>query len=260
MRDNSMQNLDLNGLLSLASDTAKGAIIDIMAATGQFRYIREDLPRDVKIEADHKLEEFIIRTLSKGSDYPILSEEGGGQGNATNCGWRWIIDPLDGSMNFSRGIPMCCISIGLWKGMEPMLGVVYDFNRDETFAGIVGKGAWLNESPIKVSAVTVKSKAVLCTGFPVSTDFSKESLLAFVEDIKNYKKIRLLGSAALSLAYVASGRADCYIEKNIKIWDVAAGIAIVKAAGGFVRINRSDIKDALWVKASSACLRETGLI
>jgi myo-inositol-1(or 4)-monophosphatase len=246
---------DLDGLLLLATDTVKRAVENVLKDPPIIKEMRLDLDKDIKLEADYKLEKFIIDNIAQQSGYPILAEECGiVNGSGTSDVYRWIIDPLDGSLNYYRGIPMSCLSIGLWKEMDPILGVVFDFNHGETFTGLVGKGAWLNGRPIRLSDVTEKSKAVLCTGFPVSTDFSKEALIDFVEDIRNFKKIRLLGSAALSLAYVACGRADCYRENGIKIWDVAAGLALVKAAGGIVRINPSNNDVVLNVEASNAKL------
>jgi len=110
------------------------------------------------------------------------------------------------------------------------------------------------EALSEVSETTEISKAVLCTGFPVSTDFSQKSLLGFIEDIREYKKIRLLGSAALSLAYVACGRADVYMENDIKIWDVAAGISLVKAAGGMFKYAPTGKKNIYRIKASNQYL------
>lgn len=216
------------------------------------RRVEQDFSRDVKIRADRELETFIAKRLLEETIYPVLSEEGGYLGvERCNSDCHWIVDPLDGSLNFSRGIPINCISIAFWEGMVSKLGVVYDFNRGELFSGVVGEGAWLNGKPIKVSAINEKSKAVLFTGFPVNTVFSTDSLLAFVEHIKAYKKIRLLGSAALSLAYVACGRGDAYMENDIMIWDVAAGIALVKAAGGTVRCEPAERENALKVLAKS---------
>jgi len=223
--------------MRVSSDAAK--VIDKVGV--KYRDVEKELIRDVKIRADRELESIILNRLLGETSYPVLSEESGYLGgDKTSSDYRWIVDPLDGSLNFSRGIPINCISIALWKGLAPKLGVIYDFNRSEIFSGVVGEGAWLNGKPINVSGIDEKSCAVLCTGFPVATDFSKTSLLDFVEKIRMYKKIRLLGSAALSLAYVACGRADVYAENDIKIWDVAAGIALVKAAGGNVDILNLD--------------------
>jgi myo-inositol-1(or 4)-monophosphatase len=246
---------ELSTLLRLAQNTSKYAARIVQKDLTMHQKVEEDLERDVKVFADKNLESIIVKRLLEESSYPILSEESGLIGECKkNTDISWIIDPLDGSLNFSRGIPINCISIALWKGMEPLLGVVHDFNHNEIFSGIVGIGAWLNRNPIAISKVTKKSKAVLCTGFPVSTDFSKKSLLEFIEDIRRYKKIRLLGSAALSLAYVACARADVYTENDIKIWDVAAGIAIVKAAGGVVKFAPTEKENIFKVKASNLYL------
>ncbi len=140
--------------------------------------------------------------------------------------------------------------------MTPLFGVVYDFNREELFTGIVGEGAWLNDLPISISTTKNASNAILATGFPTSSDFSKDALLKVVDNIKRYQKIRLLGSAALSLAYVACGKVDVFQEKNIKIWDVAAGIALVKAAGGMTQLLPSKVKEIVTVQASNSNLFE----
>lgn len=246
---------DLDELLLLAADTARFAAGSVLKGLPVIREVKLDLDRDIKLEADYELEKVIIGNIMRKSGYPILSEERGVvDEKGISYGYRWIIDPLDGTFNFYRGIPMSCISIGFWKDLDPLLGVVFDFNRQEMFTGLVGRGAWLNGIPIKVSEVTEKSKAVLCTGFPVSSDFSKEPLLDFVDDVRMFKKVRLFGSAALSLAYVACGRADCYRENGIKIWDVAAGLALVKTAGGVVCVDSSDNNLVLNVKASSSSL------
>jgi fructose-1,6-bisphosphatase/inositol monophosphatase family enzyme len=202
--------------------------------------------RDVKLDSDRLAENIILESL--GGELAILTEESGLHGAVTLL--RWIVDPLDGSMNFLRGVPFCCVSIGLWQGMQPVLGVIYDFNRNEIFTGIVGEGAWLNDDPIHVS-VFGKEKGILCTGLPVSTDFSSGALAQFIDEAQVYKKVRLLGSAALSLAYIAAGRVDAYRERDIKIWDVAAGIAIVQAAGGFVTMTPSHVENAFDVYASN---------
>ena len=165
-------------------------------------------------------------------------------------GYQWIVDPLDGSLNFSRSIPICCISIALWKGVEPLLGVIYDFNRDECFVGLVNSKCELNKKEITTSNVKEKYKAILATGFPTNTDFTQNELQKIVIDIQQFKKIRLLGSAALSLAYVACGRVDYYYE-NIKIWDVAAGLALIKSLGGVVHFTKPKNDMTLTVQASN---------
>jgi len=178
-------------------------------------------------------EKQIVSILSKKSLFPVLSEEMGKVWSPEQFpDYHWIVDPLDGSFNYWKDIPLCCVSVGLWRGSNPVLGAIYDFNRNELFTGIVGQGAWLNNMPMRVSNLSDQKKSVLCTGFPVSTDFSTSPIQQFISFVQNFKKIRLIGSASLSLAYVACGRVDAYFERDIKIWDVAAGIALVRSAGG----------------------------
>ena len=154
----------------------------------------------------------------------------------------WIVDPLDGSLNLHHSIPLSCVSIALWKRQAPVMGIVYDFNHNDLFIGAAEqvegicdkKGAWLNGNPIKTSPVKESNSGILSTGFPSWRSYDENSLKKFVQRIQEWKKIRLIGSAALSLAWVACGKFDAYIEEDIRIWDVAAGLALVKAAGGDV--------------------------
>jgi myo-inositol-1(or 4)-monophosphatase len=252
-----MEKDSLQNLLILAKDIALTASNEILNDSSQNRHVYENFPRDVKILADNELDRFIVEQLSQISEFPVLSEESGlSQASHSKKNYRWIVDPLDGSMNFSREIPICCISIAFWQDMIPLIGVIYDFNRDELFTGIVGEGAWLNDSPICVSSTENISNAILATGFPVSSDFSQKALYKFVNNITRYQKIRLLGSAALSLAYVSSGRVDIYQENDIKIWDVAAGIAIVRAAGGETNLIQSKVKEIVTVRATNSNLTQ----
>lgn len=241
---------DLRSYLNLSVEIAKEAAFCIQPELD--KKVTTDLGREVKIRGDIRLNKMIVKRLREESPYPVLSEEESfSEEKLADKSYHWIVDPLDGSLNFSRGIPFFCISIAFWIGMNPLVGTVYDLNREEMFTGLIDEGAWLNGKLIKVGSVKKKKDAVLCTGFPVSTDFSKPSLLNIVKDIQLYKKVRLLGSAALSLAYVASGRVDVYQENDIAIWDVAAGIAIVIAAGGVVHFRQAKKENRLTVKASN---------
>lgn len=251
---------DLKRWLSLAEEAARLSGAFLIEFKDKAKKIRSDLGRDIKIEADQQSEKIIVDYLQKRSEFPILSEESGLQKiTGPDKGLTWIIDPLDGSLNYSRSIPICCVSIGLWQGDDPLLGSVYDFNNEELFSGIVDEGAWLNQKSIKPSTTAKKGQAILCTGFPIGMNFSVKALNAFIGYVQEYKKVRLIGSAALSLSYVASGRADAYLEKNIMLWDVAGGLAIVKAAGGrIIQINSLKL-NTLTVYASNSVLPEPNI-
>jgi len=135
-------------------------------------------------------------------------------------------------LNFSRGFAMAAVSIALWDKGEPVLGVVHDIHHNLVYSGEVGEGAWCDNQSIQVSAVDTLDKAILATGFPSGRSYDTESLLGFVRSVQSYKKVRMLGSAALMLAQVAAGHFDVYEEEDIYLWDVAAGLALVRAAGG----------------------------
>lgn len=210
--------------------------------------------RDIKLEADRAAEDRIVEILLESSPIPIVAEERIADGAAVPAGGlRWIIDPLDGTMNYVQGIPFCSVSVALWRDDDPLVAAVFDFDRDEMFTAIVGTGAWLNGATMRVRSAP-PARAVLCTGFPAGTDFSQAAVGRFVAQVSLFRKIRLFGSAALSLAYVAAGRADAYFERDIRIWDVAAGLGLVCAAGGeFVRAP-SSVPHALTVYAhNGAC-------
>ena len=220
---------------SLAEQVAKISVLAGQTLRENYTGVVEvlsDKEKDIKLAADMDIEKLIVPALSDLKVAPILSEEGGGSVGSDHIGRRWIVDPLDGSMNFSRGIPIFSVSIGLWNVDVPELGVIHDVVANDTFVGIPGRGAFLNGEPIHVSGIKDAGRAVLATGFPSGRDYGQESLTEFVDCVRTFKKVRLIGSAALSLAWVAAGRMDAYCEEDISLWDVAAGLALVAAAGG----------------------------
>ncbi|MBU3923544.1 MAG: hypothetical protein KJ592_01365 [Nanoarchaeota archaeon] len=188
--------------------------------------------RDIKIDSDKEAEKIILSELSK-TNIPIISEESH-HGELILKGLTWIVDPIDGSLNFLRKIPNCVVSIALFDGLNPLLGIIYDFNREEMYYGDVNNGAFINGKKINVSDTPSKDKAILCSGIAKETEHSKENLEIILNSFIKYKKLRFIGSAALSLGYVAAGKVDAYSEKNILLWDVAAGLALVKASNGFI--------------------------
>ncbi len=226
--------------LDLAERAARAAgklLKEMMAGE---RVILSQDGRDIKMQADRDAEALIIKMLNAQSPYPIICEERGTLGEPGD-GPVWVVDPLDGTLNFSRAIPVCCTSIGLMQGDESLLGVIYDFNRDEMFSGAVGRGAWLNGAPMRVSDCTRRELAILATGMPTHRDYSVESLREYIELMSGFKKTRMFGAAAIALAYVACGRVDAYCEENFMVWDVAAGAALIRAAGGWVKVKRGNV-------------------
>ena len=199
--------------------------------------VLSEAAHDIKLKADQLAEEGILRLLEERLPLPVLTEESGEHGGVSENSRMWVVDPLDGTFNYSRGLPLCCSSVGLWADGKPVLGAVYNFFTDELFTGIVGQGAWLNGRPIAVSGVRTPAKASLATGFPHHQDKSDAPLQAFVRQVQTFKKIRMLGSAALMGAYVACGWLDAYLEEDIWLWDIAAAAAICQAAGASVRVR-----------------------
>jgi myo-inositol-1(or 4)-monophosphatase len=160
--------------------------------------------------------------------------------------YMWVIDPLDGTTNFIHGLPVFAISVGLLKSEKPYAGIVYEINRDELFSAITGKGAFLNDLPISVSSAHMLSESLICTGFPIQSFDKLDHYLAILRElVQDSHGLRRVGSAATDLAYVACGRYDAFFEYNLNPWDVAAGIVLVREAGGVVTdFSRGD--DALF--------------
>ena len=164
-------------------------------------------PRDTKLKADIKSEKLILDILNSESSYPVLAEETGKTSDDLGDIF-WVVDPLDGTANYNRNIPICCVSIGLVKNMKPLIGVIFDFNNDDIFVGDnVNNLARLNNKDIKVSDIQKKTDGVLITGLPFNTDYSDSALKNLISDMQIWKKVRMIGSAAMASCYVASGKA-----------------------------------------------------
>lgn len=240
--------------MSLATRAAEDAARLLRDQFSRDPGVRKDSEKDIKTEADLKAEEVILKLLHP-SGLPIVAEE-----SATKVkpgpGPCWLVDPLDGTLNFVRGFPATAVSIALWEGESPQFGVIVDLARDRVFRGVVKSGAWCGDVPIRVSTVKERRQAVLATGFPSQTDYTDQALTTFIRRVQRFKKIRMVGSAALSLAMVACGVFDAYIEEGIKLWDVAAGIALVKAAGGQAEFASGRLPWSLNVKATNGWVDE----
>ena len=239
--------MNLKNLKQLAIKAASEAGEYLLKNKTAKKEIFSEEGRDIKLEIDRSTEK-LIRTSLRESDISILGEEYGGK---SSDGLVWVIDPIDGTANYFRGLDQCCISIALMDGNKALLGIIYNFNTNELFHAQHEQGAFLNDLPISVSNISEKNKASLTTGFPASE--SIESSLDFLDGLKEWKKIRMFGSAALSCAYIASGRCDAYIEKGVYLWDFAAGICLVNEAGGRVRFSKID-SERYSVKFDNNCL------
>ncbi|MEP0709779.1 inositol monophosphatase family protein [Parvibaculum sp.] len=192
-------------------------------------------PANFVTAADRKAEKTIFEELSKARPgYGFLMEEAGVVEGADKS-HRWIIDPLDGTTNFLHGIPMFSISIALEREGQLVAGLVYNPISDEMFIGEKGQGAFLNDRRIRVSARRELPQAVVATGIPHIGRPDHPRFMTELGAVMNeVAGVRRMGSAALDLAYVAAGRFDAYWEANLSAWDIAAGIVLVREAGGFV--------------------------
>ena len=191
--------------------------------------------KDIKLEADIRAENLIKSILNEESLFPILAEESGKSVDDLGSTF-WVVDPLDGTANYSRDIPICCVSISLIIDLEPVMGVIYDFNNKDLYEGTIFRPASLNGQALNVSSISKPSDGILVTGLPNNTDYSDLAMMKMIKDFQDWKKVRMIGSAAMASAYVASGKADVYKEFGTYLWDVAAGAAIVNAAGGKAEI------------------------
>jgi myo-inositol-1(or 4)-monophosphatase len=209
---------------------------------------------DIKLELDVKSQELITRhLLDHFPDHSILGEEGVAGDSASP--WEWIVDPIDGTVNYFYGVPHFCVSIALRHGEDLKVGVIYDPMRNELWQVEKGSPATLNGKPIRVSPRTRLSDAILSVGFSKTKTTINAGLPLLERYVQKARKCRLMGSAALDLAYVACGRLDAYIEQAVSLWDIAAGQLLVEGAGGmFHSESRADNPQKLSVRASNGVI------
>ncbi len=226
-------------LLEPAVDIARRAGAVLMS------HFRQPLTREQKSSdidfataADRESEAFIVSALMQLTpDYHIVGEEGGGYGaDRTTAPYLWLVDPLDGTVNFASNLPYFSVVLALTTpDLQPVLGVVYDPNRDEVFHAVKGKGAFCNGRPMRVSDTRQLSDALICSGFPydrrTNPDNNIKQWTAFILKVRD---LRRLGSAALDMCYVADNRLDGFWERSLNPWDAVASMLIVREAGGVV--------------------------
>ena len=200
-------------------------------------------PGDFVTSADRRTEKIIVDELLKAHpNYGIITEEAG-HINKSNKSNRWIIDPIDGTMNFLNGIPQFAISVAYEEENEVKCGVIFNPVSNEMFCAEKGNGAYLNNSRMRVSNKKKISEALVVTGGPKQSSKIKKKIFSeYINISKQVSNVRKFGSAALDMAFVACGRFDGYWQRELNYWDVAAGTILIKESGGFVDFFEDDIK------------------
>src|ERR1700674_3739917 len=242
------------------------AAIDIAREAG--RILREEFARPAKIsykgdevdlvtQADKRSEAAIVsRITTLFPDHAIAAEEGGGHESAATSGYRWHVDPLDGTTNFAHGYPCFCVSLALAQHDSLLAAVVYNPIHEELFAAARGQGATLNGNKIHTSKIASLSTSLLCTGFPTHKRTDSPNLRYYGDFTMRSHGVRRDGSAALDLASVAAGRFEGFWEFGLRAWDTAAGVLLVEEAGGKV----SDFAGNLYQLGVPVALATNGLI
>jgi myo-inositol-1(or 4)-monophosphatase len=248
----------------------RSAILNVMvkAATKAGRSLKRDLgevehlqvslkgPRNFVTAADRKAEEIVYEELAKARpDYGFLGEEGGARAG-TDKSHRWIVDPLDGTTNFLHGIPHFAVSIALERDGAIVAALTYNPANDDLFVAERGKGAFLNDRRIRVAARTRMADAVVACGLP---HYGRGDLALGRHEIaaaqNHFAGLRRFGAATLDLAWIAAGRFDAFWERDLSPWDMAAGILLIREAGGFV--SDADGGEAILTKGSIVAGNET---
>jgi len=225
----------MNETIEMVSEIARGAGRIQLDHFGRVRSVEYKGAIDLVTEVDRECEAFIVGELTRlFPDDDILAEEGAGRIEGRER--RWIVDPLDGTVNYTHGFPFFCVSIALEVRGELVAGVIFDPNRNELFAAARGLGATLDGDPMSVSKAGALDRSLVATGFAynVREETRFDNLDNFARFVKRAQAVRRPGSAAIDLAWLACGRIDGFWEFYLKPWDMAAGVCIIREAGGLV--------------------------
>jgi len=237
-----MSRSDSTAYLTVCEHAARAGGDVLRDWLGRFTVAQKG-PRDLVTEADHAAQREIRRVLLGAfPEHGFVGEEAddegprppSGQAGHSGTGMRWIVDPLDGTSNYVHGFPAYCVSVALAAGEELLAGTIYDPLRDECFSARHGGGATLNGRPVRVAATTELSEAIAAISFPPHATAESPAVADFLAVLPHVHSVRRTGSTALNLAWLACGRLDAFWVRRIACWDVAAGILIVREAGGRV--------------------------
>ncbi len=238
-----MNKNDIKKALSTVVDVALAAGRLMKRNANRIKVVDEARQHDVKLALDKESQHLIeSQLLKKFPQIPLLGEEG--ESGRIDSELRWIVDPIDGTVNYFHGIPHACVSIALQQktsekngaiyedGYKTILGVIYDPFTEEIWTAAAGEKTKLNGRVMRVSGRDKLQESILAIGFSKTKGILRTMLPAFQKLVSRVRKIRIMGSAALSLAYVAGGRMDAYVERGVKLWDIAAGGLMVECSGG----------------------------
>lgn len=232
---------ELSQFLAVCEQASRAAGAVLQSWVGRFR-AQEKGPSDLVTEADLAAQLTVQKHVQAAfPEHGWLAEEAGGD-RPSDTGYRWIVDPLDGTANFVHGYPNYAVSLALEHRGQLLVGCVYDPAADECFTAAAGRGAWLNARRLYTSDVMQLDQAMIAASFPAKVLRGDPLIAEFAEILVSAQATRRTGSAALNLSYVACGRFDGYWARDNKAWDVAAGILLVREAGGVVTgINTPDV-------------------
>jgi myo-inositol-1(or 4)-monophosphatase len=226
-----MKKIQLKSALAVAVQAARAAGKVMHANWHKPKRVNCAEAHDIKLELDVRCQALIEKILAATfPQIPVLGEEG--STGDVNAEYRWVIDPIDGTVNYFFGMPHAAVSIALEHQQKSVVGVIYDPFTDEIWTTTQGQPTRRNGKIVRVSIRSELNDCVVAMGFSKSKDNLQKSMPHLIRISKQVKKIRIMGSAALELVYVASGRLDAYIERTINLWDVAAGSLLVENAGG----------------------------
>lgn len=263
-----MKTLNLKNALQCAEAAAQKAGALMSKNLNSPKKVNEAVQHDIKLELDVRCQKIIERSLAEAyPDVAVLGEEG--VAGDPEAEYRWVVDPIDGTVNFTYGIPHACVSIALQRRVvlrrrpshpddryETVVGVVYDPFTVEMWTAIKGKPARLNGKPVRVSQRSRLDESIVSLGFSKSSASLNKMLPEFNRLVHEVRKIRIMGAAALAMVYVAGGRFDAYVEGGVRLWDIAAGGLILECAGGEFWREPIEGEHAYRIVANNGLLRK----